>query len=172
MISDKLIKEYQDLVKKEQGKEISFEEASEQANRLVGLVDIFYNMAVLDLKRHNRLKDEPDGFYLEEDGKKYSCLICSRPISGKTGWWDKWGQKCLDCLSNIKKGVIPPEVCKDRDIWFGAWKLKSEYNIKSQTVRRFIREGKLKVRDLKDEQGDVYYSVFLIKENEKFLSTL
>jgi hypothetical protein len=63
-------------------------------------------------------------------------------------------------------------VCKDRDIWFGAWKLKSEYNIKSQTVRRFIREGKLKVRDLKDEQGDVYYSVFLIKENEKFLSTL
>lgn len=171
MVSDKLIKEYQELARKD-GREISLQEATEEANRLAFFFEVIYEISLREAKRTKKLEKEPEGFYLEEDGKQYSCLLCSSPISGKTGWWDKWGQKCLNCQKNIKEGVIPPEVCKDRKIWITNWELKRKFNIHPQTTRKLINEGKLIVRDLKDDNGKIYYSIFLIAENKKFFTAL
>jgi len=40
------------------------------------------------------------------------------------------------------------------------------------TAKKLAREGKLKVRELKDENGDTYFRVYLVRENKDFLKTV
>ena len=40
------------------------------------------------------------------------------------------------------------------------------------TAKKLAREGKLKVRELKDENGEVYFRVYLVSENKEFLKTI
>lgn len=131
--------------------------------------EIVYEIAKRQRLREQKLKKHPKGFHLEEDGSIYNCIICHRQISGKSGWWDKLGQKCLDCQRNIKEGVIPAEICQDDDLWIKDWQLKSDYNLHPSTTRKLRREGVLKGRDLKTKDGTIYYTVYLVSENKEFL---
>lgn len=170
-LSANAIQEYKKIFKKEYGVDITDSEAQEQGTRLLNFVNVLYECAEREAKRKRRLEKEPGGFNLEEDGSVYNCLICHQNITGKQGWWDEWGQKCLDCQRNIKEGVIPPEICRDRDSWMADWEMKSKFGLHSASVRKIIRTRKLKVRNLKTKGGTIYFRLFMSNENIKFLKT-
>ncbi len=79
--------------------------------------------------------------------------------------------KCRDCPCNIDNGFILEEICKDENLRFKGWQLKSDLGIHSQTAKKLVREGKLKIRKLKDEEGRIYFRVYLVSENKNSLKT-
>lgn len=164
-LSQKAVDEYREIFKKDYGKELTDSEAHDGAQRLFNFFEVIYEMSLREAKRKKRLEKEPKGFHLEEDGKVYSCIVCHASISGKTGWWDLNGQKCLNCQRAVDKGVIPASVCKKRDSWYARWELASKFGIHSSTISRLIREGKLRAKNLTDESGAIYFQVFLTPEN-------
>jgi len=115
------------------------------------------------------MEKEPEGFSLEEEDGIYNCVVCSRQASGSDAWWDLNGVKCLDCQRNIKKGVIPGEICQNDELVIKGWQLRSDYGLPWPTVQKLRREGLLKGRDLKTEDGATYFTVYLVSENKKFL---
>lgn len=124
--------------------------------------------------RTRRLKDEPEGFYLNDGGRGYSCHICGGSHDGEDIWWRPDGYRCRDCWKNIQEGVIPMFKL-DREHW-----KEKEFLIKHHitsrgvhpsSIKRLMREGVLVGRDLKDANGYVYETVFLVSENKEFLKT-
>ncbi len=118
--------------------------------------------------RKKRLEKEPEGFHLEEGEGVYSCLICQTSISGKDTWWDSNGLKCIDCQRNIKEKVIPAEICKDSKFYLQDWQIQNDYNLHSATVGKLRRQGVLKTRELKKQNGLIYLHIYLVKENKEF----
>ncbi len=169
-LSDERIKEFQEIYKKEYGKELSWEEAREGAYSLLSLAEIALESMQTDHRRKLQLKKSPKGFHLD-DGGVYTCRICYTSISNEETWYDKNGIKCLICQQALEKNVVPPEVCEDRKSWFAMWELDSKYGIKHQTARKMIREGKLHPRTIETKDGKPYFYVFLVKENEDFLKS-
>lgn len=164
---ENLYKEFKALLnKKSKGKKHTEKEYKEAYIKFKNFIGVIYQSAKRQYLRKQKLKKHPKGFHLEEDGSVYNCLICHKAISGKEGWWDLLGQKCLDCQRAIDKKVIPKYVCKNRDIWYADWELKSKFGIHPMTMRKMIREGKLKARILKDKNGAIYEYVFLKEENK------
>lgn len=136
-----------------------------QLARLMGEIKGIKNM------RERRLKEEPDGFFLESTEDFYSCGICGVSMPGNKTWWNMDGVRCVDCQRNIQEGIIPSEIHKNRDIWIAGWQLSSklDFSIQSSTLRKLRKEGLLHGRDLKKEDGTVYFTVYLISENKEFL---
>lgn len=164
-ISPKALDEYKQIFKKEYGKEPTNAEALDGAQRLLSFVEIIYEISLREAKRKKRLEKEPKGFHLEEDGGQYNCLICHELVSGKQGWWDINGTKCLDCQRSIDMGIVPASICRNRESWYASWELTDKFGIHPSTTRKLIREGKLKVKNLTTENGSIYFQVFLAKEN-------
>lgn len=167
-LTNKQIKEFQKIYEEEKGKKISKKEVAEAAYNLIGFFKVLYDCEMRDRRLKAKLKDNPKGFHIEE-GEIYSCLICGRNITGKEGWYDKYGNKCLICQNALNKKVIPDYICYNRDSWYGTWELKDKFGIHSATARKLIREGKLKAKIIKDENNNPYEYVFIAKDNEEFL---
>ena len=74
-LSDETIKEFQEIFRKNYGKEISYEEAAESGERLVGLFKALYDCEIKDLQRKEKLKEFPNGYSLM-DGSFYNYGIC------------------------------------------------------------------------------------------------
>lgn len=135
-----------------------------QIARMTGQHDGIENM------RKRRLIKEPEGFFLKEEEGVYTCSICSRNNPGKEIWWTPDSLRCADCLENVKNKSIPPLTWDhDHKIWFDSNDLQYTWSLHSSTIRKLQRLGVLKGRDLKTEDGIVYFTVFLVKENEEFL---
>ncbi len=49
------------------------------------------------------------------------------------------------------------------------WEFDYYFKIKSPTIRKFVRQGKLKARNIPDENGKTYFELFLIKDNPDVL---
>jgi hypothetical protein len=167
MLSKESIQEFKDIFEKETGKEISWEEATESAHNLLGLAEILYKQGMKEIKRKEKLKDNPKGFHIEGEG--YTCCICRRSISNKETWYDKYGIKCLICQKAIDKKVIPGYVAKNEDSWYSTFELDYYFNIKYQTVNKLVRDGILKPRIITNENGNLHAYVFIIKENKDVL---
>ena len=84
-------------------------------------------------------------------------------------WWDLNGIKCLDCQRNINESIIPAEICDNDKLWIKDWQFQSDYDIHPSTRRKLIRTGLLHGRDLKRDNGSIYYTVYLVNENLEFL---
>lgn len=168
-LSDKAVREFKEIYKKEYGKDLSDAKAREYGERVLGLVEIFLEQARIEVRRKKRLEKEPEGFHLEEHEGPYNCRVCYRSVAGSDAWWDLNGVKCLDCQRNIKEGVIPAEICQNDDLWIKDWQLKSDYNLHPSTRGKLRREGFLKGRDLKTKDGTTYFTVYLVSENKEFL---
>lgn len=162
ILPQKAIEEFRELYKNQYGKELNDAEASEAAHNLVNFFDLLYKIALREAKLKGRLKKEPNGFPV--DGN-YSCIVCQNPVNSENGWYDRWGPKCLLCQRAISEGVIPPFVCKDRDSWYSTWHLRSKFGFKAPTVKKLVREGALKAREILSEKGAAHEYVFLKKEN-------
>jgi len=133
-------------------------------------------MAIEEQRKNDRLKYEPDGFAFPGEGR--GCSLCSRHISGDM-WWDKWGQKCMDCHEAYKKKIIPGYCFKDRDnekhitLDQISWK----FDIPIQTLKKLVRQKKIIVRVitgsgimivLRKENPDL---VILLETEKKNLAT-
>lgn len=162
--SEKCIKEFQEIYKKEYGKELSWKEAAEGARSLLGLAQIAYDSYREDCFRKRKLKDHPKGFHLD-DGKTYSCLICRESISNERTWWDENGIKCLHCQKALDKKIIPKSVCKNDKSWYATWEFDYYFKIKTPTIQKFVRQGKLKSRIIPGINGGKHFELFLIKDN-------
>lgn len=121
--------------------------------------------------RTRRLKNEPEGFYLNDGGRGYTCGICRRSHDGEDIWWRPDGLRCRDCWRNIQEGVIPM-LGLDKKWWeeehFDKYEIKKR-GVHPSSIKKLRREGVLVGRDLKDGSGQVYETVFLVSENKKFL---
>lgn len=133
-----------------------------QLARLTGQHEGIENM------RKRRLKDEPEGFFLESTEGQYTCGICWRTTPGNNIWWNLDGLRCADCWRNIQVVVIPPLKRDSKDVWISGSDIKSEYSVQQMTRKKLEREGVLHGRHLKRQDGSVYYTIYLIEENKEF----
>ncbi|PIY71753.1 hypothetical protein COY87_04515 [Candidatus Roizmanbacteria bacterium CG_4_10_14_0_8_um_filter_33_9] len=170
-LSDKAVKEFKDIFKKEYGQDLSDAEAREQGGRLVGFFEILYKQAQTEYRRKLRLKKEKiKGFYLDPTESPYTCAICGETKPGNEIWWDLNGLRCADCWRNIQEKVIPPLTWDhDNKIWIHDWQIHSDYNVHPATARKLRRLEELHGIDLKRGDGSIYCTVYLVSENKKFL---
>ena len=129
-------------------------------------------MLDIEATRKRRLEKEPEGFFLNDGKGPYSCGICGEGAYGKDIWWNLDGLKCRSCWRNIKEGVIPTlkggRYDKDSD-WFQNWQIESDFGVHPATRGKLKRESLLKGRELKNEKGQIYFTIYLISENQEFL---
>jgi DNA-directed RNA polymerase subunit RPC12/RpoP len=140
-------------------------------NNLVQLAKMSGKFEGVENTRKRRLEKEPEGFFLDDGQGPYTCGICGHGAYGKDIWWREDGLRCRDCWTNIQNGVIPVlnlNSRKKRD-FFKDWEIQSNYGVHPATRGKLKREGLLKGRELRNEQGQIYYTVYLVEENEEFL---
>ncbi len=120
-------------------------------------------------EREERLKEHPEGFAVERRGG--TCNLCGHSNYGQEEdyWYDKWGIKCLVCQKAIDKKEIPGSLLKFKDGWYSAWDMQSRFNLKTVTLRKWVKEGILKARTITKYGQGVHAQVFLIKDNKDFL---
>lgn len=164
-LSKERIDEFKEIYKKEKGEELSDQEAYETAHNLAGFFEILWECAQKQARLERRLKKEPEGFPV--DGN-YSCLVCHIGINQATGWYHWGGPRCLICHKAIKDGIIPTFVLRQHDSYYSKWQLE-RFGIKPQSVKKYIREGKLKPRTVLNENGTVHEHIFLKKENPGYI---
>ena len=160
-VSDELVEQLKEESRKK-GEEMSDEDAREGAQNLVGFFDLLWEMSKKDSIKKKRLKTEPDGFPV--DGT-CTCLVCSNRIDEANGWYDWYGQTCLLCRKAVKDGIIPTYIFQNRNSYFTMSSLKYRFDIKHQTAKKYIKEGKLLPRIILNETGTPHEYLFLKKEN-------
>lgn len=169
MLSDKAVKKFKDIFKKEYGQDLTDSEAREQGERLAGLFEILLKQAQIEHSRKMRMKKEKvKGFFLGENEGPYTCAICGETTPGNNIWWNLDGLKCGDCWQNIQKGIIPPLSYDDDEKYIKEWQLQSDYGLHPATRGKLRREGILKGKDLKRKDGSIYCTVYLVEENKEF----
>ncbi len=163
-LSKKAIEDYQKIFKNKYDIEITYEEASDGADRMLQLIDLLMKFKVEDEKRKEKLKEFPNGFELE--GRGITCYICKNSNYGDrpVNWYDKYGIKCMTCQYYINKGDIDPELIKDDKDWYSKYDLESTFNLKTPTIRSWVKKGVLKERVLGS-----HVRLYLMKDNEDFL---
>lgn len=166
-LSEKAIKEFQEIYRKKYGRELSYEEAADAARRLVGLVEICYDSWREDQKRKKKLEEFPKGFHL--DGVGYTCFICGNRTPAGGNWYDKYGIKCLICQKAIDKKIIPATATHNKDSWYSKYDLESCFNLDRHALNRFVKQGILKPRTVPGESGRPHVQIFLIKDNKDTL---
>jgi len=166
-LSDKRIQEFKDIAEKKEGKEISWEEASEGAHNLARLADLMFDCWREDKRREKKLEESPKGFHLEGEG--YTCFICGNSCSNEETWYDKWGIKCLVCQKAIDKKIIPASCAKNKDSWYSKYDLQSRFSIDRHAMNRFVKRGILKPRIVPNTTGKPHAYLFLIKDNKEVL---
>lgn len=166
-VSDKHIQELKEIMEKKSGKEVSWDDASEAARNLAGLAEVLFDCWVEGKKREKKLEESPKGFPLEGS---YSCLICGQGGDRNGGiWYDKWGQKCMVCQAAVDRGEVPGWAAKHHDSWYSKYALESRFNLKAPALRKWIKEGIIKPRNVLREDGRVHYQIFLLYDNRGFL---
>jgi len=142
------------------------------SNNLVQLAKLLGEHDGIENMRKRRLEQEPEGFFLEASEDPYTCGICHNSTSGEKTWWDLHGIRCSDCQRNLKEGIVPLEIFEDDygyDVVISNWDFRDGYGVHPSSVKKLRREGLLKGRDLKSADGTVYYTIYLVSENQEFL---
>ena len=120
-----------------------------------------------DKAREDKLKKNPKGFHLE--GAGYTCSICRDSTPEGDNWYDKWGIKCLVCQKAIDNKEIPASLAKNKESWYSKYDIERSFNVKSPTLRKWIKEGIIKARTVSRYGEGVHVQLFLIKDNKDFL---
>ena len=141
------------------------------SHNLVQLQKLLGEFAGIESMRKRRLEKEPEGFFLDDGKGPYSCGICGQGTYGKDIWWTLDGFWCRNCWNNIKNCAIPPLKHRydNNDIYFQDWQIQDDFGVHPATRGKLKREGLLKGRELKNEMGQTYYTIYLVSENQEFL---
>lgn len=132
----------------------------EVAEQMIDFYTLLAEGEVEERQRKDKLKEHPKGFSLPGEGR--TCPLCSSYVD-EDMWYDKWGMKCMACQGALDKKVIPGYVFKDtKNVkHIAASRLSGELGIHSSTIRKLVRQGKLKAREI-PHSGTL---VFLRREN-------
>lgn len=163
-LSKEEIQEFKNIFSEKYGKELSWEEAEEYGNNLVGYFELLIDLDRKNKELDRRLEMHPQGFQMEDEGI-YNCGICGNQMTGEQTWYDQYGLKCRTCQKAVDDGIIPGSICRDKDSRYTMWELERYFNVKAATVRRYIREGKLKARIILRENGRPYCCIIMIGDN-------
>ncbi len=159
--------ELRKILEKERGREITDQELFDAEHWLTNYAKLMYDLAQTDFRRKKKLEENPKGFHLE--GKGYTCGICRDSISDEQTWYDGTGIKCLICKDALDKNIIPSTVASDHESWYSVHDFESSFFMKPNAVRRFVKEGLLKPRLIKDSSGRTHYQLFLTEDHEGIL---
>lgn len=160
---DKLAKQmHEDFVKR--GEALTDEDAQKAVEQMYQLADLMFDVVLRQTQRDARLRKEPQGFPLDHGG---TCCICRNGIAEDDGWYDHNGQKCLICQKALNDGVVPSYVCKNEHSYYTMYDLNSKFEIKTQRVKKHIKEGVIIARTILDEERRVHHYLFLKAENPK-----
>lgn len=119
-------------------------------------------------RREEKLEENPKGFHL--DGVGYTCFICGQNTCEKEdNWYDQYGIKCLICQKAIYEGEIPATLASDKDSWYSKYDLKSCFNLTTQALRKWVKEGIIKSRIVSHYGNGTHTELFLIEDNKDFL---
>ncbi len=171
-ITDQSLQKYKEILERDSKRKWSDDEVREAIERLTQFASLIIDIFLEEKKKERKLEEFSNGYHLDDREGQYHCNICYRYITGEETWYDKYGLKCMDCQRNIDNGTIPGKICKNEDLWFKNWQLKSDLGIHPMTAKKLVREGKLKVRNLIDTTGKPYFQVYLVSENKEFLKTV
>ncbi|PIR83682.1 hypothetical protein COU18_03320 [Candidatus Kaiserbacteria bacterium CG10_big_fil_rev_8_21_14_0_10_51_14] len=144
------------------GKEMSDEEANEAAFTMNGLAELAVKIGMRYARMKGRLRKEPRGFLMEHGA---SCTVCHSGFEAGKGWYDKYEQKCLLCQKALNEGVIPAYVCVNENSFYSMYDLNSKFKVKTQRVKKLIKEKWFKARVILDDSGREHHYVFLKSEN-------
>lgn len=164
--SEKEIQNIKDILEKDQGKEVTWEEATKAMWDIKNFARIMYEITSEEMRRQDRLKENPRGFHLDDAG---SCSICSGSASKENSWYDKYGLKCMSCQKAINTKIIPGSIAKDKESWYSKYDLASYFNIKGTDLNRLVKQSFLKDRIIPGEGKKVHFQMFLIKDNKDVL---
>ena len=116
-----------------------------EADKLVDFVKLMVELGQEEHERERRLLKEPKGFTVPSKGR--TCSLCKQSVFGEV-WYDKWGMRCMNCQAAYKRRIIPGYVFKDHDNHkhYTAEELHWRVGVHPQTLKKLIREGKLKPR--------------------------
>lgn len=135
--------------------------------RMEQLKEVMGDIHAREEARKERLKENPKGFALEEGG--YSCWMCKNPVPPFDNWYDKYGLKCMSCQHALERKTVPLKYFKNHDLWYTSYDLQSKFKLHSQTIRKLVREGKLKAYTIEGEGMQRDYYLFPKEENKGFL---
>ena len=166
-ISEERYAEFKRICEKEGIKYDTEEQYRDAARSLVTFVDALCRISAEERQRELRLEQEPNGFMMIGEGR--TCSLCKQNISGDM-WYDKWGMKCTDCQAALSKKIVPGYVFKDHknENHITASALSWRFDLRIQTIRKLVRQGKLKAREVPGN-GTL---VFLRRENPDLLETI
>jgi hypothetical protein len=171
-VTEKDIEDFKKSCKKNGIEYKTDQEYREAAYNLYGFAELLFKIYREEKARENRLKDEPKGFAFPGEGRM--CPLCGHGVGNDENmWFDKWGMKCMPCQNALNKKIIPGYVFKDHDNdkHITASRLEWKLKVKQQTIRKLVREDKLKARVITGHKyGDVL--VFLRKENPNLKSII
>ena len=145
-ISDKSLDEFIEISEKEGHTYKTREDARQSAYNLVRFVDVLIEIDQKEKALKRRLEDEPKGFSMEGNGR--SCSLCGYSQYEASGWYDKWGFKCMNCQKAVDKKLVPGSLCRDykNEKYVTDSTLSWKADIHIQTLRKLARQGKLKAR--------------------------
>ncbi len=159
-LSEKSIKEFQEIFKEKYGKEISYEETAKSGERLVNLVKLLFDFVIEEKRRKKKLDEFPKGYSLM-DGGTYNCGICHSSIKDEQLWYDKWGIKRLACQDAVNKRIVSGKICHNDKLWYSTWEFDRYFKLKAPTVRKLERQGILIARTVPGNG----FKAFVIKDN-------
>lgn len=122
------------------------EMSDEARDNLVKFFDVLIEIDQKHKALYRRLEKETKGFPMAGNGS--NCGLCGQHIWDEDGWYDKWGFKCLNCQDAVNKKKIPGSLCDDckHEKSIPDTELALKLGIHIQTIRKMIREGKIKGR--------------------------
>ncbi|MFA6158352.1 MAG: hypothetical protein WC763_01875 [Candidatus Paceibacterota bacterium] len=117
--------------------------------------------------RAERLRQNPKGFHLE--GAGYTCFVCGDHTPEGDNWYDEHGIKCLVCQKAVDGGEIPASLASDKGSWYSKFDLEYYFNVKGQTLRKWLRDGIIRARTVSKYGEGVHVELFLLEDNKGFL---
>lgn len=167
-ISPERIEEFKKLMKENYDTDLTDAEAMDQAQRLVGYVELALEVAMREERNKQKLLECPAGFSFM-DGGIYSCPLCKTSMKDTQLWYDQYGMKCLNCQKALDTAVIPPDVFMDEDSFYSMHHIQYYFGLHSARIRKLIRDGVLQARIILNESNKPHEHIFLVKENEGVL---
>lgn len=141
-----------------------------EARKAKEFIDLIAHMVVditfQEVAREKKLLEHPNGYHLEGG---HTCPICGKVCHDETSWYDKYGVKCITCQSAIDKKIIPPTLCNQRESYYSMFDLEHYFNLNGKILRSWIKGGILKARVIPGLDRGTHTTLFLLKDNKKFL---
>ncbi len=166
-ISDEQLDEFIELSREKNIEYKDRQEAYEAASNVVDFIALLLKIDMQEKQREARLLKEPNGFAMIAEGR--TCLLCRAHLMDEDMWYDQYGMKCMRCQKVIDDKIVPGDVLKEENSFITSDELAWKYNIRFQTLKKLIRQEKLKVRII---NGTRTIHVLLVKENPDWLQII